>query len=352
VFNDQIIFVTGGTGSWGHELVKQLLENYKPKEVRIYSRGEHKQVEMRQEFGNNPVLKFVIGDVRDKNILLLAMKNVDYVFHLAALKHVPVCEENAWEAVLTNITGTQHVIECAMASGVKKVIDISTDKAVDPFNHYGVTKACGEKLIINSNQNYRSDTKFVCIRGGNVMGTNGSVLPLFANQIKAKNEITVTDPKMTRYLMSTREAISLVFQAVLKSRGGEIFVMRMPSTTVANITKVMSKLLGDKDTKQVVIGRRAGEKMHEVLVSKNEAPRTKILDNKYYVILPQFKDKELESLYDSYEYMQEEEFNSENATLLSNEDFTQILIKEQWMKPFLENRFRSQKLMPVKAQVR
>ncbi len=334
MFNDQVIFVTGGTGSWGHELVTQLLENYKPKEIRIYSRGEHKQVAMNQEFGINPILKFIIGDVRDKNILGLAMKDVDYVFHLAALKHVPVCEENPWEAVLTNVYGTQNVIESAMENNVKKVIDISTDKAVDPFNHYGVTKACGEKLIINANQNYQSNTKFVCIRGGNVMGTNGSVLPLFANQLNNTNEITLTDPDMTRYLMSTHEAISLVFQAVLKAKGGEIFVMRMPSTTVKNISRVMTSLLGNGKTKQKVIGRRAGEKMHEVLVSKNEAPRTKVIDNKYYVILPQYYDEVLEKAYNSNKLMTDEEFNSENAVRLSNEEFAQILQKEQWMQPF------------------
>lgn len=345
MFDDQVIFVTGGTGSWGHELITQLLESHKPKEVRIYSRGEHKQVDMKSRFGNNPRLKFIIGDVRDKNILNLAMKDVDYVFHLAALKHVPICEENPWEAVLTNIYGTQNVIECAMANNVKKVIDISTDKAVDPFNHYGVTKACGEKLIINANQNYQSNTKFVCIRGGNVMGTNGSVLPLFASQISNGNIITVTDPEMTRYLMSTHEAISLVFKALLKARGGEIFVMRMPATTVSNIVHVMSKLLGNNQTKQKVIGKRPGEKMHEILVSKNEATRTKVLDQKYYVILPQFNDAELEETYKSYKYMEEEEFNSENAVRLKNEEFAQILASEKWLKLYtMDNKMPLKKI--------
>jgi UDP-N-acetylglucosamine 4,6-dehydratase/5-epimerase len=149
------ILITGGTGSWGHELVAQLLEKYSDVgEIRIYSRGEHKQVGMRQEFKNHPKLKFIIGDVRDKNILNFAMSDVDIVFHLAALKHVPVCEENTWEAVLTNINGTQNVIEAAIKNKVKKIVDVSTDKAVDPFNLYGMTKACGEKLVINSNFNY------------------------------------------------------------------------------------------------------------------------------------------------------------------------------------------------------
>jgi FlaA1/EpsC-like NDP-sugar epimerase len=331
MFDDKIIFVTGGTGSWGHELVSQFLEKYDPREIRIYTRGEHKQVDMRQEFGNDPKLKFIIGDVRDKNILGLAMKGADYVFHLAALKHVPVCEENCWEAVLTNIYGTQNVIECAIANKIKTVVDISTDKAVDPFNLYGVTKACGEKLVLNANQNYISETKFVCIRGGNVMGTNGSVLPLFKRQLLAKNEITITEPEMTRYLMSTREAIGLVFQAVISSQGGEIFVMRMPATKVKNIASVMTQLFGNAETKQKTIGIRPGEKRHEVLVSKNEAPRTKIFSDDYYVILPQYRNDELESHYRDLAPIEFEEFNSNNARKLGDEEFIEILKKESWL---------------------
>lgn len=329
--DNQNILITGGTGSWGHELVSQILEKYHPKETRIYSRGEHKQVEMKQEFNNSPILKFIIGDIRDKNILNLAMKNVDYVFHLAALKHIPVCEENCWEAVLTNVYGTQNIIECAISNNVKKVIDISTDKAVDPFNLYGVTKACGEKLIINANQNYITNTKFVCIRGGNVMGTNGSVLPLFKRQIKQNNKITITDPDMTRYLMSTREAISLIFEAAVNSIGGEIFVMRMPATRVCNIANVMIKLFGDKKTKQQIIGVRPGEKMHEILVSKNETPRTKIFNNKYYVILPQYSSLNVDKYYKKLKPIEFEEFNSNNARKLEDDKFIKILKKETWL---------------------
>ncbi|MEK9155706.1 MAG: polysaccharide biosynthesis protein [Patescibacteria group bacterium] len=331
IFNGKTIFVSGGTGSWGCELVRQLLDRYYSKRVIIYSRGEHKQVEMKRQFGHNPKLKFIIGDVRDKNILGLAMKSVDYVFHLAALKHVPVCEENCWEAVLTNIYGTQNIIECAIENDIKIVIDISTDKAVDPFNLYGVTKACGEKLMINANQNYISNTKFVCIRGGNVMGTNGSVLPLFKNQIISGNEITVTDPEMTRYLMSTKEAIGLVFEAVQNAVGGEIFVMRMPATKVENIANVMTSIFGNKKTKRRIIGVRPGEKFHEVLVSKNESPQTRVFSDKYYVILPQYNRPGLEKKYSSLKPIEFEEFNSNNARRLSDEEFTAILKKEDWL---------------------
>lgn len=331
MLNNKIIFITGGTGSWGNELVKQILEKYDPTEIRIYSRGEHKQVEMKQKFGFHPKLKFIIGDVRDKNIMGHAMRGSHYVFHLAALKHVPVCEENPWEAVLTNIYGTQNVIECAIENDVEKVVDISTDKAVDPFNHYGCTKACGEKMIINANINYNSNTKFVCIRGGNVIGTNGSVIPLFKRLILEKNEITITDGAMTRFLMSTREAIGLIFQALAHAQGGEVFVMRMPATTVDIIADVMIDLFGNTETKKKIIGFRPGEKQSEVLVSRNEAPTTKIFGEQYYVILPQFKKGDLTEYYKDYENISTPEFNSNNASQIDHDTLKTALKNESWL---------------------
>lgn len=331
MFKNKVILVTGGTGSWGHELISQLLKDHGPKEVRVYSRGEHKQVSMKAEFSSYTNLKFIIGDIRDKNILNFAMTGVDYVFHLAALKHVPVCEENTWEAVLTNIYGTQNVIECAINNEVKKVIDISTDKAVDPFNHYGVTKACAEKMIVNARFNYPGNTKFVCIRGGNVIGTNGSVIPLFKKQIQEKNEITLTDPQMTRYLMSTKDAIGLVFEAVQRSVGGEIFVMRMPATTVKIISEAMIHLFGNEKTSSKIIGSRPGEKLDEVLVSKNESPSTKVVDEKHYVILPQSSDTATSKAYDSLKNISTLEFTSRNASQLSVKQLVEVLKGEQWL---------------------
>jgi FlaA1/EpsC-like NDP-sugar epimerase len=329
------ILITGGTGSWGNELVKQLLEKYPSiKEIRIYSRGEHKQVEMKRKFNFNKKIKFIIGDVRDKNILNYAMKGVDIVFHLAALKHVPVCEENTWEAVLTNIHGTQNVIEAAISNRVNKVVDVSTDKAVDPFNLYGVTKACGEKLIINSNFNYSYGDNFIpsfiCIRGGNVLGTNGSVIPLFKKQLIEQNEITVTNPKMTRFLMSTREAISLIFTAVENSYGGELFVMKMPATSLETICKVMIKLFGNNSSKMKVIGERAGEKKHEVLVSKNEAPSTYIFSQNHFVVLPQIKNN-LHKKYVNLKKVRFEEFSSYTTNQLSEENLIELLKNEAWL---------------------
>lgn len=331
------ILITGGTGSWGHELVAQLLNKYPAlEEIRIYSRGEHKQFEMKREFeAYKHKLRFIVGDVRDKNILNFAMQDVDIVFHLAALKHVPICEENTWEAVLTNIYGTQNVIECAIHNKVKKVIDVSTDKAVEPFNHYGVTKSCGEKMIINANFNYsynhNNSTQFICIRGGNVIGTNGSVIPLFKKQILESNEITITNAGMTRFLMSTNEAISLIFNAVEHSFGAELFVMKMPATTLGVIAKVMIDLFGNSKTKIKEIGERPGEKIHEVLVSKNEVPNTYIFSDKYYLILPQIDMGDLSKKYKKFKRIELEEFTSLNATQLSPAALNNMLKKEKWL---------------------
>ncbi len=336
LFSHPKILVTGGTGSWGHELVRQLLEKYPDiEQIRIYSRGEHRQVEMINEFKNNLKLKFIIGDVRDKNILNFAMKDVDIVFHLAALKHVPVCENNPWEAVLTNVYGTQNVMETAIANKVKMVVDVSTDKAVEPFNIYGMTKAVGEKIMVNANftysYNHHNETNFICIRGGNVIGTNGSVIPLFKEQLQKNNEITITNPKMTRYLMSTREAIGLIFTAVENSVGAELFVMHMPATSLETIAHVMINLFGNKDSKISIIGERPGEKLNEVLVSKNESPFTRVYSDKYYIILPQLHNEKLLAKYEDLPLFDKDEFTSANTEQLSETELTKLLEKEKWL---------------------
>lgn len=331
------ILITGGTGSWGNELVTQLLEKGSDiDEIRIYSRSEHKQVEMKQKFNFHPKLKFIIGDIRDKNILTLAMQGIDTVFHLAALKHVPVCEENTWEAVLTNVIGTQNVIEASLKNEVKTVVDVSTDKAVDPFNLYGVTKACGEKLMINANFNYsfssaKNKTKFICVRGGNVIGTNGSVIPLFKKQLGESNLITVTDPLMTRYLMSTKQAIKLLLTAVENTVGGELFVMKMPSTTVEIIAKTMVRLFGDKKSKIKIVGARPGEKLHEVLVSRNESPMSRVFSDDYYLVQPQIGPKDHFSKYSHLITVDFVEFTSQNAHRLNSDELEEILRNEKWL---------------------
>ncbi len=322
--DNKTILVTGGTGSWGQELITQLLSLPNgPREIRVYSRNEHKQVEMRSNFPSRR-LKFIIGDVRDKNILNFAMKDVHTVFHLAALKHVPVCEDNPWETVLTNIYGTQNIIETAISNEVEVVVDVSTDKAVEPYNHYGVTKACGEKLMVNANK-LISNTRFICIRGGNVIGTNGSVIPLFKKQISESNEITITNPKMTRFLMSTSNAIGLLFRAIQKHTGGEIFVLNMPAAKVETIADAMIQLFGNKKTKIKLIGVRQGEKIHEILVSRNEIPYTEDTSDNYFTIHPLFSEITVSKP------LKVQEFTSQTTKQLNTQDLVALLRKEEWL---------------------
>lgn len=282
MFEDKIILVTGGTGSWGNELTKQLLEK-NPREIRIFSRNELLQVEMARRFENDK-LNFIIGDVRDYDALNRACYGVDFVFHLAAMKHVPVCENLPQEAIKTNITGTTNLVNAAIENGVKKVIDVSSDKAVAPVNLYGMTKAVGEKIIIQAN-NIRSGCDFVCVRAGNVMGSNGSVIPLFIKQIMDNAEIKITHLHMTRFFMTIQEAIGLLFKAVEKSIGGEIFVMNMDSYRLVDLALVLIDSYNDC-AKIVEIGIRPGEKIHEVLISSDEINRTYIFDDDYFVIVP------------------------------------------------------------------
>lgn len=301
MFNNKRILITGGTGSWGHELVSQLLEK-NPLQIVIYSRSELNQVNVQRKF-NNPKLKFVIGDIRDYHALKKATRNIDYVFHLAALKHVPICEEQPYEAIKTNIIGVENLINAAIENGVSQVIDVSTDKAVDPINVYGITKALGEKLIIQANTlNY--DTKFVCIRGGNVLGTNGSVVPYFIDQVKRFNKITLTDGNMTRFFLTLHQAIELLFKAVQNNYGGETFVMKMPGYSIRNIAEVIKHEVGNADTVIEQIGRRPGEKIHEVLISRYEVENAYIYDNDYFVILPQLHINGLQEHYAEYESRQ------------------------------------------------
>jgi UDP-N-acetylglucosamine 4,6-dehydratase len=323
------VLITGGTGSWGHELCRQLLEIPDVTEIVVLSRNEHKQVEMEREF-NSKRMRFVIGDVRDKESLLDSMSGINVVFHLAALKHVPVCERNSWQTVETNIIGTHNVVMCAMEAKVEIVVDVSTDKAVEPHNIYGITKACGEKLVTNAQHNYVTNTKFVCVRGGNVMGTNGSVLPLFKKQIQTQNSLTVTDPDMTRFLMSTREAIHLIFEAVSLAQGGETFVMRMPAIRVAKIAEAMIAKYGNENTMIEVVGARPGEKKHEVLVSRSEIPNTYELSDRYFVIIPEIGRDRYVPIIEQGKLTELQEFSSQTAPILSNDAFLSQLAAESW----------------------
>lgn len=308
LIKNQTILVTGGTGSWGYELVKQLLD-FEPSEIRIFSRNESNQFTMKQEFDNNPKLHFIIGDVKEKEALMEACQGVDYIFHLAALKHVPVCEDQPIEALKTNVIGTQNVIEAAISCNVHSVVNISTDKASNPSNFYGLSKAMAERLIIHANT-LNSNTRFVCIRGGNVLGTNGSVIHVFKKQIKEKGKIGITDLNMTRFFLTIEEAIKLVFKATFESIGGEIFVMKMPSCKIIDLAQVLIDSSDVENVEVDILGIRPGEKLHEILLSEYESTTTIAYDDEYYVILPAIHIDGIKEHYSKYQPVSLEDYNS------------------------------------------
>ncbi|MCP8968338.1 polysaccharide biosynthesis protein [Ectobacillus ponti] len=288
MFENQTILITGGTGSWGYELTRRLL-TYQPKEIRVFSRSEDAQVRMLRAFNHNPLLKFVIGDVRDFQAVTEACKGVNYVFHLAALKHVPICEEQPYEAIKTNIAGTEHIIRASILHGVEKVINVSTDKAVNPVNLYGLTKAIGEKLITQAN--FQSEkTKFVSVRGGNVLGTNGSVVPFFKKQILEGKDVTLTSQSMTRFFLTVSDSIDLLVKAAEISSGGEIFVMKMSCCRIADLAKVLIRNFSQTEVNIQEVGVRLGEKLHEALLTKYESTHSYQYMDQYFIILPAHLD--------------------------------------------------------------
>ncbi|MDN4523631.1 polysaccharide biosynthesis protein [Fictibacillus fluitans] len=321
MFENKTVLITGGTGSWGRELTKKLL-SYKPKEIRIFSRNEFAQVEMQRTI-NHATLKFIIGDVRDYNSVYNACKKVDYIFHLAALKHVPICEAQPLEALKTNVIGTENIIRASIKNKVVKVINVSTDKAVDPVNIYGLTKALAERLIINSNLNSNS-TRFVCIRAGNVLGTNGSVVPLFKQQIKEGNEVTLTSKEMTRFFLTITDTIDLLLKAALESVGGEIFVMNMKACRILDLAEVLIKNFSEKPVNINEIGIRIGEKIHEILISDYESFFTYRYDELYYVILSQKPSTELLDKYSGLPQYKKFGYSS-NDNLMSSSDIEKLL---------------------------
>ena len=326
IFDNSRILITGGTGSWGQTLTRMLLERYNPKEIIIFSRGELQQVLMQRKF-QNPKIRYIIGDVRDYEAIKFATIGVDYIFHMAALKHVPICEEQPQEAIKTNITGTNNIVNASILNGVKKVIDVSTDKAVEPINLYGMTKAVGEKVIIQAND-LSDHTKFVCIRGGNVMGSNGSVIPYFIEQIKAGGPITITDFRMTRFFLTLEEAISLLFKAAEDSIGGETFVMNMPACHITEVAEILMEKYGNVEINE--IGGRPGEKLDEMLISKHESSMAYCYDKNYFVILPTKYNNELHKKYKDLEKFPHEEFSS-NTIRMSKHEIKDMLKKGKFI---------------------
>ena len=306
MFDGSRIFVSGATGSWGQTLITMLLDRHNVEEIVCFSRGELQQVLMKRKF-NNPRLKFVIGDIRDYDAVKQATRGIDYIFHLAALKHVPVCEENVQETIKTNINGTTNIVNAAIENRVKKVIDVSSDKAVEPINLYGMTKAVGEKIIVQAND--LSDyTKFVCIRGGNVMGSSGSVIPFFIEQIKNGGPITITDVKMTRFFLTLEEAIELLFKASIDSIGGETFVMNMPACYIKDLAEVLMDEYGTVEVKET--GMRPGEKLDEMLISHHESQLSFCYDENYFLTLPAGYNQTLATRYQSHAAFPYAEFSS------------------------------------------
>ena len=276
------VLVTGGTGSFGRTFVEVVLRELRPKKLIIFSRDELKQHEMRQQFpdtGDSPV-RYFLGDVRDRERLYRAFYGVDVVVHAAALKQVPACEYNPFEAILTNVMGAKNVIDAAIDCGVKRVMALSTDKACQPVNLYGATKLCAEKLFVDGNA-YAGDrdTRFACARYGNVVASRGSVIPVFLEQ-RRNGRITITDPAMTRFWITLEQGVRFVVGCIEEMHGGEIFVPKLPSMTILELSRTLAP-----DCEVDVIGSRPGEKTHEILVSEDEARHTLELDDKF-VILP------------------------------------------------------------------
>ena len=283
MLDNKTILVTGGTGSFGQKFIKRILSDYSPKKIIIFSRDELKQFEMQQHpnfAGYAHVLRFFIGNVRDYDRLKRAMYDVDYVVHAAALKQVPACEYNPFEAVKTNVLGGQNVIDACIECGVKKVIALSTDKAAAPINLYGATKLTSDKLFIAAN-NFTGgrDIKFSVVRYGNVMGSRGSVIPFFQSKV-GSGVLPITDPRMTRFNITLDDGVDLVLLALDKMWGGELFVKRLPSYRIADIATAIGP-----DCKQKTVGIRPGEKLHEEMITESDALNTIEFDN-YYVILP------------------------------------------------------------------
>lgn len=277
-WKQQVILITGGTGSFGKKFIDVMLREFQPRKLIIYSRDELKQHEMRIAGFDHPSLRYFIGDVRDLERLRRAMHGVDIVVHAAALKQVPACEYNPMEAIKTNIMGTSNVVEAALDADVKKVMAISTDKAVNPINLYGATKLAAEKLVIQSNAYAGANiTRFACVRYGNVVGSRGSVVPVFLAQRKS-GRVTVTDDRMTRFWLSLEQGVHFVISCIEQMHGGEVFVPKIPSMNVADLARAVAP-----EARIEIVGIRPGEKLHEVLISDNEARTTVELKDMYVV---------------------------------------------------------------------
>lgn len=335
MFTGKTLLISGGTGSFGNAVLRRVL-NSDLKEIRIFSRDEKKQDDMRKRY-NSPRLKFYIGDVRDYRALEQAMRGVNYVFHAAALKQVPSCEFHPMQAVLTNVLGTENVLEAAIASKVKRVVCLSTDKAVYPINAMGISKAMMEKVMVATSRNLEGSGTVICgTRYGNVMASRGSVIPLFVEQVLSGSPITITNPSMTRFMMTLADAVDLVLYAFEHGNNGDIFVQKSPAATIETLARAVTGLMGKPEHPVNIIGTRHGEKLYEALLSREEIACAEDMGD-YFRVPPDGRDLNYGKFVDQGESKltmsaRGEDYNSHNTMRLDVKGMTQLLLKLESMK--------------------
>jgi UDP-N-acetylglucosamine 4,6-dehydratase len=335
MFHSKTLMITGGTGSFGNSVLNRFL-NTDIAEIRIFSRDEKKQDDMRKKYAN-PKLKFYLGDVRDQRSVEHAMRGVDFLFHAAALKQVPSCEFHPMQAVLTNVLGTETVIQAAVSAGVKRVVCLSTDKAVYPINAMGISKAMMEKVMVAASRNLDGTDTVICgTRYGNVMASRGSVIPLFVNQVFAGKPITITDPIMTRFMMTLSDAVDLVLYAFQHGNNGDIFVQKAPAATIGTLAQAVTGLMGKPDHPVNIIGTRHGEKLYEALLSREEMACAVDMGD-YFRVPPDGRDLNYEKFIDHGEAKltqttHADDYNSNNTLRLNVEQMKQLLLRLEGMQ--------------------
>jgi len=332
MFNGKKLLISGGTGSFGNAVLKRFLDT-DIAEIRIFSRDEKKQDDMRKQYANSK-LKFYIGDVRDYQSVLNATRGVDYIFHAAALKQVPSCEFHPMEAVKTNVIGTDNVLEAAIQNEVKRVVCLSTDKAVYPINAMGISKAMMEKVMVAKSRNVDEKKTVICgTRYGNVMASRGSVIPLFIEQIRAGKSLSITDPNMTRFMMTLADAVDLVLYAFEHGKNGDLFVQKAPAATVETLAHALTDLLGKPDHPVQIIGTRHGEKLYEALLSREEMACAEDCGD-YFRVPPDLRDLNYSKFVEEGEekISRTEDYNSHNTQRLDIEGMQNLLLKLDFMR--------------------
>ncbi len=341
MFRNKILLITGGTGSFGNAVLSRFLDT-DIEEIRIFSRDEKKQDDMRKRYAN-PKLKFYIGDVRDYNSILNATRGVDFIFHAAALKQVPSCEFHPMEAVKTNVIGTENVLEAAIQNEVKRVVCLSTDKAVYPINAMGISKAMMEKVMVAKSRNVDPNKTVICgTRYGNVMASRGSVIPLFIDQIRAGRSLTITDPNMTRFMMTLSDAVDLVLYAFEHGSNGDLFVQKAPAATIETLAQALTDIVGQPDHPINVIGTRHGEKLFEALLSREEMACAEDLGG-YYRVPPDLRDLNYGKFVEQGEekISHTEDYNSHNTERLDVAGMQALLRKLEFIRALERGEYQS-----------